>query len=405
MGHRTETHRLIPAVDRDRHLPRRRSHKRAPNSFAAIALTILLTLYGGSLSTASAVEITGSNFDPTTGYRIKHYRAVLPDSVPGGATIDTEQVEKLFKAGNTIFLDVMPSTGAGFSPKTGKWRLTKKRENIPGSTWLPDVGRGKLQPALQHYFEDNLRELTGGNKSKQILIYCQSDCWMAWNAVRRASELGYQNIYWYPHGTDAWKDWDNPTVPATPVPVKIAATGNSSDTSTANNKTKPTSAPLAGTKTIYLIDGQGTPTEIGQVAFTNSGEKSAIDVKLQSKDFEEKFLSMRPFRCIDGTKQTVCHLPYPYQLEDKVTAKDLRDLEYRLLFLHKGPTDYGIDAWNGMYYRLKADASGKITGALHEADFNILAVPPEPGVTRPIGEADLQEAETERHRFPKIEIR
>lgn len=403
MGHRTETHRLIQAFDRDE--LRRPLHKRLPTSLTAIALTILLSLSGGSLSTASAVEITGSNFDPATGYRIKHYRAVLPEEVPGGTTIGTEQVEKLFKAGGTIFLDVMPSTGAGFSPKTGKWRLAKKRENIPGSVWLPDVGRGKLQPALQHYFEDNLRELTGGNKSKQILIYCQSDCWMAWNAVRRASELGYQNIYWYPHGTDAWKDWDNPTAPANPVPVKIAAAGQHQKSANDNKKSKQPTAQLAGTKTIYLIDGQGASTAIGQVAFKNADGKSAIEVKLHSKKFENKFLSMRPFRCIDGTKQTVCHLPYPYQLEDKVTAKDLRDLEYRLLFLHKGPTDYGINAWNGLYYRLKADASGKIIGALHEADLNILAVPPEPGVTRPIGEADLEEAEAGRHRFPKIEIR
>ena len=164
-------------------------------------------------------------------------------------------------------------------------------------------------------------------------------------------------------------------------------------------------AKLRGNKTIYLVDANGKEYPIGKVAF--SGDKDGatdLSVELDEGRFAEKFLSMRPFRCIDGAKQTVCYLPYPYSLKDRITSNDLSDLEYRLLFLHKGPTDYGIDAWNGIYYKLTISDQGHVNGALHEADFNVLAVPPEKSFTRPIGAADLEEGEPGRHRFPKLII-
>ncbi len=161
--------------------------------------------------------------DPATGYRLSHYRAVVPDTVPGGKRVTTEEAEQLFKSGNVAFIDVMPSTGASFDPKTGEWRLTKKHVHIPGSKWLPGVGGGNPGVALVTYFAENLGAITAGDKTSAILIYCQSDCWMAWNAVKRAASFGYTNIYWYPDGVNGWTDWDNPTAPAEPVPVTVGA--------------------------------------------------------------------------------------------------------------------------------------------------------------------------------------
>ncbi len=163
---------------------------------------------------------------------------------------------------------------------------------------------------------------------------------------------------------------------------------------------------LRGEKSIYLVEADGTEHTIGKVSFSGeNGDSTAISVELDENRFAEKFLSMRPFRCIDGTKQTVCHLPYPYSLKGRITSDDLSDLEYRLLFLHKGPTDYGIDAWNGIYYKLSISNPDQVDGALHEADFNVLAVPPEKPFARPLGTADLEAGEPGRHRFPKLIIR
>ncbi|MBU2581946.1 MAG: hypothetical protein KJ622_09530 [Alphaproteobacteria bacterium] len=160
-----------------------------------------------------------------------------------------------------------------------------------------------------------------------------------------------------------------------------------------------------GTKTIYLIDKSGNRHPIGNVAFAAAETTTTISVSLDETRFVEKFLSMRPFRCIDGPKQAVCHLPYPYELKNRVTGNDLSDLEYRLLFLHKGTAEYGINAWNGLYYKLEIAADGSLNGTLHEADFNVLAVPPDEPFTRPIGRADLVPAEDGRHRFPGLIIR
>lgn len=193
----------------------------------------LLGILAGSLAILIDCQIApasagDANFDELTGYRIARYRAALPDTVPGGKRLYTEDVEKLFKEGKVVFVDVMPSTGASYDPKTGKWRLIKSRENIPGSIWLPDVGRGRLSTTLLRYFEENLARISNSDKSRALLFYCQSDCWMAWNAVKRAAELGYSQLYWYPEGTDGWTDWDNPVEPATPVPVDISPVSSKS---------------------------------------------------------------------------------------------------------------------------------------------------------------------------------
>ena len=43
----------------------------------------------------------------------------------------------------------------------------------------------------------------------QLLFFCLADCWMSWNAAKRAQEYGYTSVLWYPEGTDGWRfeDW------------------------------------------------------------------------------------------------------------------------------------------------------------------------------------------------------
>lgn len=159
------------------------------------------------------------DFDPDSGYRIARYRSPVPSSVPGGKTVAAADIAELLKSQNAILVDVMPSDGAGPDPSTGTWRITTPRTDIPGSVWLPDVGKGKISADLDTYFRDNLTRLTRGNKSRAIIVYCQSDCWMSWNAVKRASAYGYTALYWFPEGSDGWRDWDGSFVNATPVPM------------------------------------------------------------------------------------------------------------------------------------------------------------------------------------------
>ena len=187
------------------------------NGFRQNVLLILALM----VCPAPALTADETTFDPATGYRIAHYRAAVPATVPGGTRIDLEKLDALAKAG-AVLLDVMPSEGAGPDPATGAWRLSRPHQTIPGATWVPDVGRGKISAEFESYFKANLAKLSGGEKGKPIILFCQSDCWMAWNAVQRAASFGYTSLYWFPEGTDGWVEWgDRKLVPVEPVPFSI----------------------------------------------------------------------------------------------------------------------------------------------------------------------------------------
>ena len=78
-----------------------------------------------------------------------------------------------------------------------------------------------MNKTLLRYFEENLARISNSDKSRALLFYCQSDCWMAWNALKRAAESPYSQLYRYPERTDGWTEWDTPDEPATPVTVDI----------------------------------------------------------------------------------------------------------------------------------------------------------------------------------------
>lgn len=178
---------------------------------------VLALLIAGSFANVSPAS--DDAFDSVTGYRIAHYRAAVPETVPGGTRVDLDAVDKLIAEGG-VLLDVMPSEGAGADPATGAWRLSQPHSSIPGATWLPDVGRGKISSAFEAYLASETARLTDGDKAKPLIVFCQSDCWMGWNAVQRLAKLGYSNIYWYPEGTDGWVEWgDRKLAPVDPVPL------------------------------------------------------------------------------------------------------------------------------------------------------------------------------------------
>lgn len=182
---------------------------------AVLALTVLVAAapqYGGL-----ALAAGNADYDPQTGYRIGNYRSPLPPDVPGGKRVDADDIDALLPTG-ALLLDVMPAEGPGYDAATGAW-LGPTHDTIPGSVWLPDVGRGRLSPEVDCYFRTELVRLTGGDKAKPLVFFCQSDCWMSWNAVQRARGYGYTSLYWYPEGGDGWRDWDRKLTPAAAVSV------------------------------------------------------------------------------------------------------------------------------------------------------------------------------------------
>ncbi len=152
------------------------------------------------------------------GYRMGAYRAPVPATLAGGTVVSVEQVEKMIGSGEVIPIDVLPRPPRPKGlPEGTIWR-PRPRYNIPGSVWLPNTGYGALSEQTEIYFRDNLASLTGGDKTRKILIYCLADCWMSWNAAKRAISYGYTGVYWFPEGTDAWAAWNLPTRKSEPVP-------------------------------------------------------------------------------------------------------------------------------------------------------------------------------------------
>lgn len=149
---------------------------------------------------------------------------------------------------------------------------------------------------------------------------------------------------------------------------------------------------------VCLEDNAGAQIEIAQL----KGNAQGYEVEMDEDAFSDHFLSMRPFKCIEGPEKTWCHVPYPYTIV-RQTTQDLTDLEYDFLFVWKGRTEYGIDMWNGVYYRLQSDGDGYV-GHLHEMNMDIIAAPPDDGILRPIRDVDLEEVDAESHWLPRLRI-
>jgi PQQ-dependent catabolism-associated CXXCW motif protein len=138
------------------------------------------------------------------GYRMDDYRAPSPATVAGGVMLDTDAAHQLWESGAAVWIDVLPAPRRPENlPPSALWMPLPHRD-IPGSLWLPDIGRGALNPDVEGYFRDHLATATKLRKDAAVVFYCLADCWMSWNAAKRAASWGYTQIYWYRDGTDGW---------------------------------------------------------------------------------------------------------------------------------------------------------------------------------------------------------
>jgi PQQ-dependent catabolism-associated CXXCW motif protein len=142
--------------------------------------------------------------DEPHGYRLDDFRAHTPATLEGATVVTTAEAERLWRAGSAAFVDVLPKPPKPANLPAGTIWRDPERQDIPGSTWLPNTGFGALQPALEAYFQAGLTAVTQGDRNRALLFYCLERCWMSWNAAKRALALGYRRVLWYPEGTDGW---------------------------------------------------------------------------------------------------------------------------------------------------------------------------------------------------------
>ena len=175
---------------------------------AALAFTFALALPAQAQENAPEPE----------GYRTDNYRAPVPATLAGARVLATGEAEAIWRAGAGVFIDVLPHAPKPQNLPAGTIWREKPRLNIPGSIWLPDTGYGALATATDDYLRHGLARASGGNRATLLVIYCQADCWMSWNAAKRALSYGYRNVAWYPEGTDGWQRADLPVAESQPEP-------------------------------------------------------------------------------------------------------------------------------------------------------------------------------------------
>ncbi|MBS7561684.1 PQQ-dependent catabolism-associated CXXCW motif protein [Pseudomonas sp. RC4D1] len=146
------------------------------------------------------------------GYRTRLYRSPTPTQVEAAQIIDTQGLQALLQQQpKPLLIDVYRRQWL-----QGRFIDSEPHANLPGSHWLANTGDGELSPEWQHYFNRYLQQLSAGNRQRPLVFYCRADCWLSWNAVKRAAALGYTSLYWYRDGLDAWEAAGLPVVAAQP---------------------------------------------------------------------------------------------------------------------------------------------------------------------------------------------
>jgi len=115
-----------------------------------------------------------------------------PTSIPGGRVITTQALAGALRAGQGQVLLLH----AYASP-----------QHLPGAVAVvPAAQGGQFDDDVQRGFGQYLRQATGGDTSRMLVVYCGGpQCWGSYNAALRAIQLGYRNVHWYRGGLQAWQ--------------------------------------------------------------------------------------------------------------------------------------------------------------------------------------------------------
>ncbi|WP_193370969.1 quinoprotein dehydrogenase-associated putative ABC transporter substrate-binding protein [Pelagibius marinus] len=172
----------------------------------------ILTSYGVPLLDEQGHLLQKAGLDPAQsfapepeGYRMSDYRAPVPAALKGARTVDVAGLQALLAKEDALLVDVMPTQRKPEKrPADAIWR-DPERDTIKGAVWLANMGFGRLDESEEAAFKAELERLAG-DRNRPIVLFCEPDCWMSWNAAKRALSYGFRNIVWFPGGATAWRN-------------------------------------------------------------------------------------------------------------------------------------------------------------------------------------------------------
>jgi PQQ-dependent catabolism-associated CXXCW motif protein len=168
---------------------------------------LALSLSAGAAEQSELEEHQDWGVAPTAQLRQPPYSAPTPRSAPGVATIATQALKRMLETElepAPVLIDVASGDG---------------HRTLPGAFWLPGAGRGThFIDGLQASFAALLEKLTNGDKQRPVVFFCVNiQCWLSYNASLRAVAAGYQRVYWYRGGIEAWRLARLPLLPMGPA--------------------------------------------------------------------------------------------------------------------------------------------------------------------------------------------
>jgi PQQ-dependent catabolism-associated CXXCW motif protein len=166
---------------------------------AKVAIIPAIALLVATVSAGSAAEIA----EPRGVWTGPMY-GQTPRMLSGAIVVDLAAVEGLM-AEKPLLLDVGPAHRKPVNfPTDRPWLPTHR--SIPGAIWMPGAGAAPLDAKREELFYRRIRELTRGDKTKPIVVFCRPDCWGSWNAGKRLVTRGYTSVRWFRAGIDGWQD-------------------------------------------------------------------------------------------------------------------------------------------------------------------------------------------------------
>lgn len=198
--------------------------RRAPGASAiaparwALAVLLALALCDGPANAQGAPPAEPPD------YKMDDYRSPTPATLAGARVVGTREAEAAWRDKAAVLVDTMPRDVRPANLPAGTVWRDRPRDHMPGSVWLANVGYGALSTEMTTYFRDALAAVSGDDLGKPLLFYCRRDCWMSWNAAKRALAWGYREVLWYPDGTDGWEEAGLPLEAAKPYQAKPAST-------------------------------------------------------------------------------------------------------------------------------------------------------------------------------------